>query len=204
MSECDLAELLCARLCHDLINPVSAVGNGMELLGMAVPDGFEDMDMLNDSARAALAALTFFRLAFGPSEREGEAYASAKLARIASDHLVRNRLELTLPQTGPDLPRPAAQLVLVMLLAGVSAAPYGGTVALAPPLLEPLTLVVTVSGDRVGFATDAIGRLCDPSTPVTGAPRDVHLALLPRLAARHGARVHVVAGDGHLAISVTA
>lgn len=202
MSDPDLAELLCARLCHDLISPVGALGNGIELLASAPVVGPDDLGLLEDSSRAAQAALTFFRVAFGPDGNGDTSIAAADLARTARDHLLRARLELSLPQTGPDLPRPFARLALLLLLVGASAAPVGGTVVLAPPIVDPLALVVTVSGGRVGLAPETVARLRDPGFPLPSAPREVHFALLPRLAMRHGARVDVIVGEGRLAISV--
>lgn len=204
MSDPDLAELLCARLCHDLISPVGALGNGLELLAAEPVVGRDDLRLLEDSARAAQAALAFFRLAFGPGGDGSTSVAAATVARTARDHLQRPRLELSLPETGSDLPRPVARLALVLLLVGTTAAPVGGTVALAPPSIDPLALVVTVTGRRVGLGEETVARLRDPSAPLPTLPREVHLALLPRLAARHGARVDVIAGEDRLAISVSA
>src|SRR6185312_9911541 len=63
----DLASLLCSRLCHDLMSPVGALNNGIELLADETdPDMREKcLELLGDSARATANKLKFFRLAFG-------------------------------------------------------------------------------------------------------------------------------------------
>ena len=67
MDALDLASLLCSRLCHDLMSPVGALNNGIELLADETdPDMREKcLELLADSARATANKLKFFRLAFG-------------------------------------------------------------------------------------------------------------------------------------------
>ena len=77
----DLAALVGSRICHDLISPLGAIGNGVELLGMTgVPDGPE-MDLIAESVGNANARIRFFRIAFG---------AAAADQRIGAG---RNRLD---------------------------------------------------------------------------------------------------------------
>src|SRR5581483_10965798 len=61
-----VAELLAARICHDLISPITAIANGAELLGEDDPDfAREAVALVGQSARNANARLQFFRFAFG-------------------------------------------------------------------------------------------------------------------------------------------
>ena len=75
MNAVDLASLLCSRLCHDLMSPVGALNNGIELLADETdPDMREKcLELLADSARASANKLKFFRLAFGAAGGFGEA-----------------------------------------------------------------------------------------------------------------------------------
>ena len=63
----DLASLLCSRLCHDLMSPVGALNNGIELLADETDPDMQEkcLELLADSARATANKLKFFRLAFG-------------------------------------------------------------------------------------------------------------------------------------------
>jgi len=70
----DLASLLCSRLCHDLMSPVGALNNGIELLGDETDPEMREkcLELLADSARATANKLKFFRLAFGAGGGFGE------------------------------------------------------------------------------------------------------------------------------------
>ena len=73
-SEVDLASLLCSRLCHDLLSPVGAMNNGLELLADEHDPEMKQrcMDLLAESAKSAADKLKFFRLAFGAAGGFGE------------------------------------------------------------------------------------------------------------------------------------
>ena len=74
-SEVDLASLLCSRLCHDLLSPVGAMNNGLELLADETDPEMQKrcMDLLAESAKSAADKLKFFRLAFGAAGGFGSA-----------------------------------------------------------------------------------------------------------------------------------
>lgn len=67
LSSLDLASLLCSRLCHDLLSPVGALSNGLELLAEEKDPEMRKrcMELLEQSARTSADKLKFFRLAFG-------------------------------------------------------------------------------------------------------------------------------------------
>src|SRR4028119_1790342 len=74
MNAVDLASLLCSRLCHDLMSPVGALNNGIELLADEQDPDMRDkcLELLADSARASANKLKFFRLAFGAAGGFGD------------------------------------------------------------------------------------------------------------------------------------
>ena len=74
MNAVDLASLLCSRLCHDLMSPVGALNNGIELLADETDPEMREkcLELLADSARASANKLKFFRLAFGAAGGFGE------------------------------------------------------------------------------------------------------------------------------------
>lgn len=204
MTDIDLAELLCARLCHDLISPVSAVSNGVEMVLMAPGSSTEDMQLISDSIRAAQAKLVFYRVAFGQRGGGDTLMSLAQLGQIAHDYFGGGRLALALPRTGPDLPRAVAKLVLLMLLTGASAAPRGGQMVLATPIVAPLALKLEVEGDRVGLQPAAMPVVRGEPGAWPEAPREAHLALLPRVAAAVGADVRAEQGEGRFGLRVAA
>jgi histidine phosphotransferase ChpT len=64
----DLAALVGARICHDLISPIGAIGNGMELLALSGVPPSPELELIEDSLRNAMARVQFFRIAFGAAE----------------------------------------------------------------------------------------------------------------------------------------
>ena len=84
ISPTDFASLLCSRLCHDLLSPVGAFNNGLELLADEDDPHMRErcLELLNESAAAAANKLKFFRLAFGAAGGFGES-VDAREAKTA-------------------------------------------------------------------------------------------------------------------------
>ena len=204
MTDLDLAELLCARLCHDLISPVGAIGNGLELVLAEPGSSSDDMRLIDDSARAAQATLAFYRLAFGLRGDAQSQVSLGQLGQLVNDYLGKGRLSVAIPPDGPDLPRPVAKLVLLMLLAGASAAPIGGQMVLATPVANPLAITVEVEGRRIGLSPGALVTLRGETDALPEAPREAHLALLPRFASSLGAGVRVEQTESRFLLRVAA
>jgi len=122
MNAVDLASLLCSRLCHDLMSPVGALNNGIELLADEQdPDMREKcLELLADSARASANKLKFFRLAFGAGGGFGEELDTRE-AQLALQGVFgpERRIELGWMVDSDKLPKGVVKLLLnVALLAG--------------------------------------------------------------------------------------
>lgn len=61
----DLSALIGSRICHDLISPLGAIGNGLELLQMSGASESPEMTLIADSVTSANARIRFFRIAYG-------------------------------------------------------------------------------------------------------------------------------------------
>ncbi len=197
----DLAALLCSRLCHDLISPVGAVGNGMELL-LAEPDGDrEEYGLIADSARAAIAGLAFFRLAFGAAAASSPPMGAAEVGRIVTAYFANTRHAVGWPASGAPLPRPHAKLILLMLLAAATATPLGGRleVPAIPDGLRPLR--IDAVGRRAELRPDAEAMMTGADMRLPDAPRDAHLALLGRHAAAVGRSIAIERGEDRITFS---
>lgn len=123
-----LSDLIGSRLCHDLVNPLGAIGNGVELIEMTGSVRGPEMDLIRDAVRDAQARMRFLRVAFGAagpqqmlSAREAKATAQAPWQG--------GRLSLDWTATG-DLPRLRVKLGYLMLLCAETALPMGGEVRL--------------------------------------------------------------------------
>jgi histidine phosphotransferase ChpT len=125
----DLASLLCSRLCHDLMSPVGALNNGIELLGDETdPDMREKcLELLADSARATANKLKFFRLAFGAGGGFAEEIDTRE-AQAALEGLfgAEGKVELGWVVDDEKLPKGAIRVLLNLALIAGDALVRGG------------------------------------------------------------------------------
>ena len=124
-----VARQLVSRLCHDLVGPMGAVNNGLELLADAPEESDDALDLVDQSARQMMARFTFLRAALGMGGVRNPA-GSAELAKIAVLAVTGNvALEWRDEAVGPvGIGPESAKLVLNMVLMGVESLPRGGTV----------------------------------------------------------------------------
>jgi histidine phosphotransferase ChpT len=153
MNAVDLASLLCSRLCHDLMSPVGALNNGIELLADETdPDMREKcLELLADSARASANKLKFFRLAFGAAGGFGEAVdtheAQAALEGVFGPE---RRIELGWVVADGKLPKGAVKLLLNVALIVGDALVRGGRLDVGAETRDgQLELAVRGEGPRI-------------------------------------------------------
>jgi histidine phosphotransferase ChpT len=124
----DLAALLCSRVCHDVISPVGAINNGLELLDEGGAD--EDaMDLIRTSAINASVRLKFARLAFGASGSAGASIDTGEAEKAAKDFAAAEK-KAEVSWSGPRaiVPKNRVKLLLNLFLVAYSAIPRGGNV----------------------------------------------------------------------------
>jgi histidine phosphotransferase ChpT len=126
----DLAAMLCSRVCHDLINPVGAIGNGLEVLNdpnqAAMADGAQEL--IANSAKHARAKLEFARLAYGASSTAGTDFDTRECERVAKLLFEIEKADLDWQVPLMLLPKHKAKLLMNMLLIAAMAVPRGGMV----------------------------------------------------------------------------
>jgi histidine phosphotransferase ChpT len=126
----DLAAMLCSRVCHDLINPVGAIGNGLEVLAdpnqAAMVDGAQEL--IANSAKHARAKLEFARLAYGASSTAGTDFDTRECERVARILFEIEKADLDWQVPLILLPKHKAKLLMNMLLIASMAVPRGGVV----------------------------------------------------------------------------
>lgn len=155
VSSLDLASLLCSRLCHDLLSPVGAMSNGIELISEEKDPEMRKrcFELLEQSARISADKLKFFRLAFGAAGGYGD-MVPVEEARSVVDALAGNngRIEVTWALGADALPKPAIKTLLNLALIGIEALVRGGTLELGAELKGGTSeIVVRASGNRVVF-----------------------------------------------------
>src|SRR5205085_4082328 len=145
----ELAALLCSRVCHDLISPVGAIVNGLEVLDDDPKPEDRDfaLDLIRKSARTASARLQFCRLAFGAAGSAGAQIDVGDAQTMARGHLEddKTRLVWNLPRV--LLPKNKVKLLLNMLVIAQQTIPRGGV----------LTVDATGEAETGGFRVAASG-----------------------------------------------
>ncbi len=180
-----LAALIGSRICHDLVNPVGAISNGVELLSMAPvdPDGPE-IALVSESVAHAAARLRFFRVAFGvasPNQMLGRSETALILADTFGDS--RMNVDWSIAE---DQPRILVKVAFLLLQCIETALPRGGDVHVSA---NGDAWRVEVSSDRLQ-ADAALWSLLDgKALPETLRPAEVQFALAPRAAAGIGRKI---------------
>ena len=145
----DLAALLCSRVCHDLISPVGAIVNGLEVLDDAKNADDRDfaLDLSRKSARTASAKLQFCRLAFGAAGSAGAQIDTGDAEKMTRGFLEdeKTKVAWNLPRTLQ--PKNRVKLLLNMLIIAQQTIPRGGTLTVDPQ----------GSGEATGFRIRAAG-----------------------------------------------
>ncbi|MFC7537450.1 histidine phosphotransferase family protein [Sphingomonas sp. GCM10030256] len=153
MNAIDLASLLCSRLCHDLLSPVGALNNGIELLADEQDPEMRErcLELLAESAKASANKLKFFRLAFGAAGGFGEEVDSRE-AQLALEGLfgAERRIELGWMVADGRLPKDATKLLLNLALIAGDALVRGGRLDVGGERSERgLELVIRAEGPRI-------------------------------------------------------
>ena len=145
----DLAALLCSRVCHDLISPVGAIVNGIEVLEEEKDELTKEfaLDLIKRSAATASAKLQFCRIAFGAAGSAG-----AQIDLGDAETITRGFMEDDKTKIAWNLPRALlaknrVKLLLNMLIIAGQAIPRGGKITVDP----------IGAGDSVGFKVTAAG-----------------------------------------------
>ena len=151
----DLAAMLCSRLCHDMLSPVGALTNGLELFADEKDPAMRGriIELLEQSAKTSADKLKFFRLAFGAAGGFGE-LVPVDEARAVIEALIGNngRIEARWALSGASLPKPAIKMLLNLSMIGIEALVRGGTLDLGAELRDGETeIVIRAAGPRVAF-----------------------------------------------------
>jgi len=130
----ELAALLCSRVCHDLISPVGAIVNGLEVLDDNPKPEDRDfaLDLIRKSAKTASARLQFCRLAFGAAGSAGAQIDLGDAQNMAKGHIEDGKVTLSWNLPRLLLPKNRVKLLLNMLIVAQQTIPRGGTLTIDP------------------------------------------------------------------------
>ncbi len=197
----ELAALVSSRICHDVINPVAAIANGLEMLGEELDQATRDaaMDLIRKSVAQASAKLQFARLAFGSAGSAG-AEIDLREAEKVTRNFVGGSGKHQVNWQGPSvtLPKDRVKLLLNLVALGVAALPRGGTVNVEiggdPP---SVSFVVKAAGDAARLA-DQVRSVLSGANGETLDTRSIQPYYAKRIAAASGMTVTAEACEGEV------
>lgn len=164
----DLAALLCSRVCHDLISPVGAIVNGVEVYEEYTDEETRTfaLELIKKSAQQASARLQFCRLAFGAAGSTGAQIETADAEKVSRGLIEDEKIKITWTLARELRPKNQVKLLLNMLLIAAAAIPRGGTLSVEPIDGSP-GFRVTAAGLNARLTTTTAELLAgNPAQPV--------------------------------------
>ena len=175
----DIASLISSRICHDLISPIGAISNGLELMQMSAPASGPEYDLISDSVASATARINFFRVAFGP-DGGGLELSQNELRQTLDAFYAGSRVRVVWNLSGP-VPRPLAKLALLLVLSVDSWLPLGGTLTVTA---EGDAWQIEANADRINVNPDTLAHLVGKDAQPVLKPSEIHFELARRLASQ--------------------
>lgn len=203
-SQTDLAAMLCSRLCHDLLSPVGAIANGLELLADEQDPAMRArcIELLEQSARISTEKLKFFRLAYGAAGGFGEAIPIDE-AQSVIEALAAQAKQVTVNWAiaEPSLPKPAIKVLLNLAHIALDALVRGGVLDIGAERRDgAIEIVARARGERIAF-DESIGRALQGdrhASPITSRTAAAHMIAL--LAEEMEGGLQYKLGDGVLVL----
>ncbi len=126
----DLAALLCSRVCHDIISPVGAIINGLEVLEEENSDEMRAFanELIQRSAKQASAKLQFARLAFGAAGSAGAEIDVGDAQKVANGYMEGEKAQFSFEAPRILMPKNLVKLLLNLILLANAAVPRGGSI----------------------------------------------------------------------------
>jgi len=121
----NLAALIGSRICHDLISPIGAINNGLELLNMSGSGEGPEMELISESVDNASSRIRFFRIAYGAASNQS--MGRAEVVSVLQDNMEGGRLTVAYGPLDPQ-PRWAIRMIFLSIQCLETAMPYGGRI----------------------------------------------------------------------------
>jgi histidine phosphotransferase ChpT len=195
----DFASLLCSRLCHDLLSPVGALNNGIELLAEENDPEMRErcLELLAESARVSASKLKFFRLAFGAAGGFGDV-VDTREAKAAIDGLLGSdgRIEISWLVGEATLSKTAIKVLLNLTLIAGDALVRGGRLDIGGEVVGGRTeIVVRAEGPRLVLDPELRTALSGEADETALTPRAAAAWLVHTLATESGGHAQVASTD---------
>lgn len=172
-SNINLAALIGSRICHDLISPIGAINNGLELLGMAGGTPGPEIDLIQESVGNASARIRFFRIAFGAAGEQ--MMGRAEVISILDDLMDGGRLDVAWGPLDPQ-PRGEVRMAFLALQCLENAMPYGGRIEISN---DDSSWLLHGQADKLNIDEPLWNILATREAPSDLRPAQVQFAVLP-------------------------
>jgi len=192
----DIHALLGSRICHDLISPLGAIGNGVELLSMAPGGSSPEVALIAESVENANARIRYFRIAFGAIGSEAS-LGRAEIVDILTDLTRSGRIGIEWDAAG-TLSRGDVKLAFLLILCLETAMPWGGQVHVST---DEGRWFVGATAEKFKIDPALWELLAHPSADVEITAAQVQFALVPETARALGKSVSTDIRDTYIKIS---
>jgi histidine phosphotransferase ChpT len=190
----DFATLIGSRICHDLISPIGAINNGIELLEMSTSNPGPEMSLISESVSNASARIRFFRIAFGAAA--DQSIGRPEVVSILNDVYAGSRMSVAwAPQQGVE--RRIVRLSFLALMCMETAMPYGGQVEIKE---EGEHMRLSATADKLKIDADLWQHLETTVSAQDLRPAHVQFGLLPVIAKNEAHALEVNTSDTCLTI----
>lgn len=193
MDEIKFASLLCSRLCHDLVSPVGAMANGVEILADEKDPAMVEqiMELLGQSAGQTSARLQFYRLAFGAAGGFGAELDLGDVRQALQTFFSGTKVSVEWNAPAATISKDVAKLILNLALIAGEALIRGGSLGVDISVDGAVRASVAVAGDRLILPDNVIAVLGDGTLEDDIDPRAVPALLAMRLAKATGTTISV-------------
>ncbi|MDA5094933.1 histidine phosphotransferase family protein [Aliiroseovarius sp. KMU-50] len=182
----DLTALIGSRICHDLISPLGAIGNGIELLELSGLGDIPEMALISESVQNANARIRFFRIAFGTA-KSNQSISERDVHSALTDSSDR-KIDIKWQPSG-DQPRAQVKLAFLVIQCMETAMPWGGQIVVNE---QDGHWSIWAEAERLNADPALWDLLTSPNSDTEVSPAQVHYALVaPELTAQ-GCRAEVV------------
>jgi len=157
MNDLEFSAFLVSRVCHDLVGPLGAVVNGLEVLEDERDAAMraDALKIVTSSAAQALARLQFMRIAFGAAGSAGAELDLGEVNRLVSGLLAGGKITLSWEPPHVNWPKDWAKLLMNAALIAADCLPRGGTVAIEAKAEVPgFKVVGTGQGAKISEAME--------------------------------------------------
>ena len=196
MTGTDLNALISSRICHDLISPLGAIGNGVELLTMSGQGNSPEIALIAESVENANARIRFFRVAFGAAPRDVE-ISQNEVQSILRDNFRTGRVEVQW-LVEEAVSRADIKLAFLVLQCLENTLPWGGQIKLTR---SGANWKLDAKGEKIKADPELWRMIKEPAKITDVAASDVHFALVADAATNAGRSVAVYLDDAQVTVT---